>query len=126
MPHHDPTPTRPGELGRYDSQALRDELAGIKRKLRGDETEGRSDMVIPRSTLIVGAALWGILVGMQVWVINRQQVTADAASELKTDVGVLNVKVDNVTDKVGDVKESQISMDRRLSNMEARQARISP
>lgn len=116
--------TRPGELSRYDSQTLRAELQDVKNHLRGDTED--NDMQIPRSTLIVGAALWGVLVAMQIWVINRQQITADAAAELKTNVGVLNIKVDNVTGKVSDVRDSQTSMDRRLSNMEARQARISP
>jgi sensor domain CHASE-containing protein len=78
-------------------------------------------MQIPKSTLIVGAAFWSVIVGMQIWMINRQEATSDAASQLKGDVREINIKLQNVNEKVGDVKQTQNNMDLRLSNMEQRQ-----
>jgi|GEM_PF-3612081 len=78
-------------------------------------------MHVPRSTLVVGAAFWAVLVAMQGWVISRQESTAAAAAELRGDVKEIKAQFGALKENVGDVKEGQTSMDRRLSNMEQRQ-----
>lgn len=90
----------------------------IEAGLRGDDMQINGD--IPRSTLIVGGALWSILFGLMVWLlvsVNQQGGDLKVIASQQLNNGVEFRRIDSNLDRI---EEHNRDQDKRITVLESR------
>lgn len=85
-----------------------------------------NDASIPRSTLVVGAALWTILFGLQVWILSSILVLKEKQGDQGKDIAVISVKQDGYLREMDSLKTQVGDVSSRLQAIENRQIRNQP
>lgn len=82
--------------------------------------------MIPKSTLIVGAALWGVLVLLMCWHLNKTDNLRDKLGDMSEKASVAAVKQESAAKDMNSLERKVDAIDLRLKAMEERQIRVVP
>lgn len=85
-----------------------------------------SDAALPKSTLIVGGALWTVLFGLQVWHLSATLMVKEKQAEQGTSIAVISTKQDGYLRELDTLKGQVSSVNSRLQAIEDRQIRSQP
>jgi hypothetical protein len=85
-----------------------------------------TDAGLPKSTLIVGGAMWLVLFTLTCWHLNKTDSLRDKVGDMSEKVSVISTKTDATVTEVATVKSQVSAVDNRLRDIESRQIRNGP
>lgn len=110
--------TRPPAFIRYETDAE------IEALLRGDDYDMSqvSNGDLPKSTMVVGGALWTVLFGLMVWQLSSTAELKTQQVQLLGQLSVVNVQYSALKDDVQDLRGEVKALNIQLRDIQNKQA----